>query len=55
MRAVRLTGRSTPMSSAGYAGVHAAERGAGVSLVFYAGHGIEIDGVNYLVPVDARL
>ena len=26
-----------------------------VSLVFYAGHGIEMDGVNYLVPVDARL
>ena len=29
--------------------------GADVSLVFYAGHGIEIDGVNYVVPVDARL
>ena len=29
--------------------------GADVSLVFYAGHGIEMDGVNYLVPVDARL
>ena len=29
--------------------------GADVSLVFYADHGIEIDGVNYLVPVDARL
>ena len=26
-----------------------------MSLVFYAGHGIEMDGVNYLVPVDARL
>ncbi len=24
--------------------------GADVSLVFYAGHGIEMDGVNYLVP-----
>ena len=23
--------------------------------MFYAGHGIEVDGVNYLVPVDARL
>ena len=35
-----------------------ADRGAArvhVSLVFYAGHGIEMDGVNYLVPVDARL
>ena len=29
--------------------------GADVSLVFYAGHGIEMDRVNYLVPVDARL
>ena len=29
--------------------------GADVSLVFYAGHGIEMDGVNYLVSVDARL
>ena len=29
--------------------------GADVSLVFYAGHGIEMDGVNHLVPVDARL
>ena len=28
---------------------------ADVSLVFYAGHGLEVDGVNYLVPVDARL
>ena len=29
--------------------------GADIALVFYAGHGIEMDGVNYLVPVDARL
>ncbi|MBD2857747.1 caspase family protein [Spongiibacter sp. KMU-158] len=29
--------------------------GADVALVFYAGHGIQINGVNYLVPVDARL
>ncbi len=29
--------------------------GAEVSLVFWAGHGIEMDGVNYIVPVDARL
>ena len=28
--------------------------GADVSLVFYAGHGIEMDGANYVVPVDAR-
>ena len=28
---------------------------ADTSLVFYAGHGLEMDGVNYLVPVDAQL
>lgn len=28
---------------------------AEVALVYYAGHGIEISGRNYLVPVDARL
>jgi hypothetical protein len=32
----------------------AAER-ADWALVYYAGHGIEVGGVNYLVPVDARL
>ncbi len=29
--------------------------GTDVAAVFYAGHGIEVDGVNYLVPADARL
>ena len=29
--------------------------GADVALVFYAGHGIEVDRRNYLIPVDARL
>ena len=29
--------------------------GAELALVFYAGHGMEMDGVNYLLPVDARL
>ncbi|MGX7744842.1 caspase family protein [Rhodopseudomonas parapalustris] len=28
---------------------------ADVAVVYYAGHGIEIDGTNYLVPVDAAL
>lgn len=28
--------------------------GADVALVYYAGHGVEIGGVNYLLPVDAR-
>ena len=29
--------------------------GGDVAVVFYAGHGLEVDGVHYLVPVDARL
>ena len=29
--------------------------GADVALVFYAGHGIEVDGNNYLLPIDAAL
>ena len=29
--------------------------GADVAVVYYAGHGIEISGTNYLVPVDAKL
>lgn len=29
--------------------------GAKVALFFYAGHGLQVDGRNYLVPVDARL
>ena len=29
--------------------------GADIALVFYAGHGLEVDGVNYMVPVNARL
>ena len=29
--------------------------GASAALFFYAGHGIQVDGTNYLVPIDARL
>jgi Caspase domain len=29
--------------------------GADIAVVYYAGHGIEIDGTNYLVPIDAKL
>jgi hypothetical protein len=28
---------------------------ADIAVVYYAGHGIEIDGTNYLIPIDARL
>ncbi|WP_029585857.1 caspase family protein [Bradyrhizobium sp. URHD0069] len=30
-------------------------RDADIALVYYAGHGIEVDGTNYLIPIDARL
>ena len=30
-------------------------RDADIAVVYYAGHGIEVDGANYLIPVDARL
>jgi len=30
-------------------------RDADISVVYYAGHGIEVDGSNYLVPADAKL
>src|SRR5215831_5976568 len=30
-------------------------RGAAVGLLFYAGHGIQVSGQNYLVPIDAKL
>lgn len=32
-----------------------ATRDADIAVVYYAGHGIEVDGSNYLIPVDARL
>ena len=33
-----------------------AQKGADtVALVFYAGHGLQVDGENFLVPVDARI
>ena len=58
----RLGFEVTTVRDADRAGLTAALRafarqsaGADVSLVFYAGHGLEVDGVNYLVPVDARL
>jgi uncharacterized caspase-like protein len=30
-------------------------RGADIAIVFYAGHGIELNGTNYLVPTDGKL
>src|SRR5260221_9503075 len=30
-------------------------RDADIAVVYYAGHGIDVDGTNYLIPVDAKL
>ncbi|MGO4716581.1 caspase family protein [Bradyrhizobium sp. 2TAF24] len=30
-------------------------RDADIAVIYYAGHGIEVDGANYLIPIDARL
>jgi uncharacterized caspase-like protein len=32
-----------------------AARDADIAVVFFAGHGIEVKGINYLIPVDAKL
>ncbi|MCJ9730266.1 caspase family protein, partial [Bradyrhizobium sp. PRIMUS42] len=32
-----------------------ATRSADIAVVYYAGHGIEVEGSNYLIPVDAKL
>ena len=28
---------------------------ADIAVIYYAGHGLEVDGTNYIVPVDAKL
>ena len=58
----RLGFEVTKLENANYAGLrqglqkltHAAAK-SDIALVFYAGHGIEVDKQNFLVPVDARL
>src|SRR3954451_24266948 len=32
-----------------------AARDADIAVVYYAGHGMEVDGGNYLIPIDAKL
>jgi parallel beta-helix repeat protein len=32
-----------------------AARGEAVGLFYYAGHGVQVDGLNYLIPVDAEI
>ena len=30
-------------------------RGADIAVIYFAGHGLEVDGINYVVPIDAAL
>jgi len=50
----RLNASRSDMRSATYDFVHQIKKG-GVGLFFYAGHGLQVDGINYLVPVDADI
>ncbi len=38
-----------------FAGIVAAKGPDTVALLFYAGHGLQVDGENFLVPIDARI
>ncbi|CAN7475997.1 caspase family protein [Rhizobium sp. LjRoot30] len=50
---VTNVGRSA--MSAALAGFEEKARGADVGLIYYSGHGMEIGGTNYLLPVDVKL
>jgi uncharacterized caspase-like protein len=47
-----LTARETRRALRDFADV---ARDADIAVVYYAGHGMEVEGSNYLIPVDARL
>ena len=44
----------SPICAAPFANLEASRK-ADISVIYYAGHGIEVDGMNYLVPADAKL
>lgn len=47
-----LTARETRRALRDFAD---AARDADIAVVYYAGHGMEVEGSNYLIPIDARL
>jgi uncharacterized caspase-like protein len=47
-----LTARETRRALRDFADM---ARDADIAVVYYAGHGMEVEGANYLIPVDARL
>lgn len=52
---LRLTDLTAPAMRRALRDFSDQARGADVAVVFYAGHGIEVNGTNYLIPVDAVL
>ena len=50
-----MTFPSEMSSTASLSDFATASRGAEAGLFFYAGHGLQYDGKNYLIPVDAKI
>ena len=55
LQAPNLTQSDMRRTISDFASVVAAKGPDTVALVFYAGHGLQVDGENFLVPVDARI
>jgi len=52
---ILLTLVATPTAQAEKRIARVIGNGAYVAVVFYGGHGMEMNGVNYLIPVDATI
>jgi hypothetical protein len=55
VQAANLSQSEMRQALSNFAGIAAAKGPDTVTLVFYAGHGLQVDGSNFLVPVDARI
>ena len=55
LQAPNLTQSDMRKTLSDFAGMVAEKGPDTVALVFYAGHGLQVDGENFLVPVDARI
>src|SRR5215831_14479955 len=55
MQAPNLTQADMRRTIGNFASMVAEKGPDTVALVFYAGHGLQVDGENYLVPVDAQI
>jgi uncharacterized caspase-like protein len=55
VNAPNLTQTELRQAISNFAGIVSAKGRDTVALVFYAGHGLQVDGENFLVPIDARI